>query len=78
MRDSLFVLLYSDLHGSLIGTPDDGAEVADAQAVADEVDVLMALLLHQRRGDIARGGDDGVARDLDGGAVLRPNTRSGG
>ena len=30
----------------------------------------MALLLHQRRGDIARGGDDGVARDLDGGPVL--------
>ena len=30
----------------------------------------MALLLHQRRGDIARGGDDGVARDLDGSPVL--------
>ena len=70
MRDSLFVLLYSDLHGSLIGTPDDGAEVSDAQTVADELDVFMALLLDERRGDIAGGGNDGVARDLDGGAVL--------
>ena len=64
------ICFCSDLHCRLICAPDDGAEVADAQAVADEVDVLMALLLHQRRGEIARGGDDGVARDLDGGPVL--------
>ena len=63
MRDSLFVLLYSDLHGSLIGTPDDGAEVSDAQTVADELDVFMALLLDERRGDIAGGGNHGISTE---------------
>ena len=39
-------------------------------AVADELHVAVALVLHERRGDIAGRGDDAVAGDLGRAAVL--------
>ena len=58
----------SDLHADVPCTPDDGAQVADGNAVTDAVHVT-ALVANRSRHE-ADAVDDVVASDLEGLAVL--------
>ena len=55
----------SDLHADVPSTPDDGAEVADGNAVAHAEDLLVVLTADRSR-DKADAVDDVVALDVEG------------